>query len=306
MKKQVLFGALTLAAVMSLSACNKQASSELKDERSSPFVKVNDVEITMLQSIDDLGAAERRPIAAEQAVNKQLLETMIDRQLLQEEAMRNRLDRDPKVIQAIDHAKTQILAQAYLQSKFATIDTPSKAEIDAYFQTHPELFTQRKLFYMNELVVATKDVTAKLKMRLDSAKSIEQVAVWLDNNHVQYKRTQLTRSTADLAPEIITKLRAMRRNQLFVIKAGEYSMLNSIYDVKPSPVTAQAAAPQIERYLRNKKRKEIGDLELGRLRASAKIEYLNKKQLATTILPAVQKTGSSTTAQIENGITGVK
>ncbi|NMM39115.1 MAG: peptidyl-prolyl cis-trans isomerase, EpsD family [Glaciimonas sp.] len=291
---------------MSLSACNKQASSELKDERSSPFVKVNDVEITMLQPIDDLVAAERRPIAAEQAVNKQLLETMIDRQLLQEEAMRNRLDRDPKVIQAIDRAKTQILAQAYLQSKFATIDTPSRAEIDTYFQTHPELFTQRKLFYMNELVVATKDVTAKLKKRLDSAKSIEQVAVWLDNNHVQYKRTQLTRSTADLAPEIITKLRAMRRNQLFVIKAGEYSMLNSIYDVKPSPVTAQAAAPQIERYLRNKKRKQIGDLELGRLRASAKIEYLNKKQLATTISPAAQKTGSSTTAQIENGTTGVK
>ena len=217
--------------------------------------------------------------------------------------MRNKLDRDPQVIQAVDRAKTQILAEAYLQSKFATIGTPSRAEVDAYFQAHPELFTQRKLFYMKELVVATKDFSAQLKSRLDSAKSIDEVAAWLDKNQVKYQRAQLSRSTADLAPEMITKLQTMRKNQLFVIKAGEYSMLDSLYDVKPSPVTAEVAAPQIEHYLRNKKRKALGDRELGRLRALAKVEYRDTRQLATETAPLA---GPGATIKTETSLPGFK
>ncbi|MEO8600861.1 MAG: EpsD family peptidyl-prolyl cis-trans isomerase, partial [bacterium] len=266
LKKQALFGALALLAV-ALVGCGQQTSPEEKIEDSLPLAKVNDVEITTQQPDNDVALADGRSSATKEAVKKQALEVMIDRQLLQEEAKRYALDRDPEVIQAIDRAKTKILADSYLQSKFTALDTPSKAKVDAYFKAHPELFTQRKVFYMNELVVATKDFSAPLKARLDSAKSIEQVATWLDTNHVPYKRTKLSRSTADLAPEMITKLQAMRKNKLFVINAGEYSMLSSVYDVKPSPVSAKVAAPQIAQYLRNKKRQEIGDAELERLRA---------------------------------------
>ncbi|MGV8899256.1 MAG: EpsD family peptidyl-prolyl cis-trans isomerase [Burkholderiaceae bacterium] len=294
LKKQALFGALALLAVVGLVGCGQQASPEEKIRDSLPLAKVNDVEITAQQPANDVALADSRSSATKEAVKKQALEIMIDRQLLQEEAKRYALDRDPEVIQAIDRAKTKILADSYLQSKFTDLDTPSKSKVDAYFKAHPELFTQRKVFYMNELVVATKDFSAQLKARLDSAKSIEQVATWLDTNHVPYKRTKLSRSTADLAPEMITKLQAMRKNQLFVIKADEYSMLSSVYDVKLSPVSAKVAAPQIAQYLRNKKRQEIGDAELERLRASAKIEYLNKKQLAAAISPAKVEIASPT------------
>ncbi len=294
LKKQALFGTLALLAVVGLVSCSQQTSPDETVGRSLPLVKVNDVEITTQQAANDVALAEVRPSATKDAVKKQALEVMIDRQLLQEEAKRNELDSDPEVIQAIDRAKTKILADSYLESKFETLDTPSKAKVDAYFNAHPELFTQRKVFYMHELVVATKDFSAQLKARLDSAKSIEQVATWLDTNHVPYKRTQLSRSTADLAPEMITKLGAMRTNQLFVIKAGEYSLLSSVYDVKPSPVTAEDAAPQIAQYLRNKKRQEIGDAELERLRASAKIEYLGKKQVAAATSPATMEVASPT------------
>ena len=307
LRRQALFGVVALVMAVSLSACDdKKASKEGKAGHALPLAKVNDVEIFLLQPANDLAPAGVQSLATKEAVNQQMLEMMIDRQLLQNEALRNNLDRDPQVIQAIEQAKAQILAQAYLQSKFGTMGTAGKAEVHAYFQAHPELFTQRKTFYMNELVVATKDFSAQLKSRLDSAKSIEQVATWLDQNHVRYERTQVARSTADLAPEMIARLQTMRRNQLFVVKAGEYSMLDAIYDVKSSRVTAEAAAPQIEQYLRNKRRKEIGDGELGRLRASAKIEYLNNKQFATAPSPAAKSSGSAATVKVENGIAGLK
>ena len=305
-QKQAWFGVLALVAIASLSACGKQASTEDQAGHALPLARVNDVEIIMLQTADDLAPAEGRPIATKEAVNKNMLEMLIDRQLLREEAIRNKLDRDPQVLQAIDHAKTQILAQAYLQSKFASTDTPSKAEVDAYFQAHPELFTQRKVFYMKELVIATKDFSMQLNARLNSADSIEEVAAWLDQNHVHYEQTQLSRSTADLAPEMIMKLQTMRKNQLFVIKAGEYTMLDAIDDVRLSPVAAEVAAPQIERYLRNKKHKEISDRELGRLRALAKIEYFNKTQFTSATPPAAKMTDAPAAIEIAHGMTGFK
>lgn len=306
LKRQALLGALTLVAAVSLSACDTQASTEGKVEPSLPLVKVNDVEIVMLQPVDGKAPVGAQPSAAKETVDKQLLETLIDRQLLQEAAIRNKLDRAPQVVQTIERAKTEILAQAYLQDKFAAIGTPSKIEVDAYYQAHPELFTQRKLFHMKELVVATKDFSPQLKASLDSAKSIEQVSAWLDKNHVPYERSQVSRSTADLAPEMITKLQAMRKNQLFIVKAGEYTMVDSLYDVKLSPVTAEAAAPQIASYLRNERRKEIGAVELERLRASAKVEYLHKENLASAATPAAKVAGSATTTQIEAGMAASK
>ena len=305
-KRRSLIGFVALAMAVTLPACDnsKKAVKESRVERAVPLVKVNDVDIFLA---NDLTPADHKSAATKEAVNKKMLEMMIDRQLLQNEALHNNIDRDPKVIQAIEHAKTEILAEAYLQSKFATLAVSQKPEIDAYFKAHPELFTQRKIFYMNELLVATKDFSAQLKSKLDSAKSIEQVVAWLDRNHIRYERTQVARSTADLAPEMITKLKTMRRNQLFVINAGEYTMLDAIYDVKPSHITAQAAAPQIEEYLRNKKRKEIGDLELARLRASAKIVYLNNKETASVPLTAAAKSpGSPGMIKIEEGVAGLK
>lgn len=306
LNKLALLGTLALVAVASLSGCNTdtQASPTTKVAQPLPLAKVNDVEIAMLQPAANMAPAAGQSTAKKEADNKQLLEMLIDRQLLQEAAVRNKLDRDPQVIQAIDRAKTEILAQAYLQHKFAAIGAPSNVDIDVYFKTHPELFTQRKLFYMKELVVATKDFSAQLKASLDSAKSIEQVATWLDKNHVPYERTQVSRSTADLAPEMVTKLQAMGKNQLFIIKSGEYTMVDFIYEVKPSPVTAEAAGPQIASFLQNKKREEIGEAELGRLRASAKVEYLHKKNLAAT--PAIGLAASDAAIQTEHGMTGRK
>ena len=52
-------------------------------------------------------------------------------------------------------------------------------------------------------------------------------------------------------------------------------MLNSITEIKSSPVSAKEAEPQIEQYLINLKSKEAADSEIAHLRSLAKIQYLN-------------------------------
>lgn len=269
-RPRLLCAAIVLLAVAGLSACGNK-----EKKAGQALVSVNGEEITVLQLNEELQRANVSA-AQQEAATKQLLESLIDRQLLQTEAAKDKTDRDPKVMQAIERAKALIVAQAYMQKKVGSITRPSKEEVEDYFSKNPQFFSQRKQFDMRELVIASSDMNEKLKAAMDGAKSLEDVAGWLDANSVKYARAQLSRSSADLAPELSGKLLSMPKGQLFIIREGDRTLLIALADVKDTPVTLAQAAPQIEQFLFNKKSKDAADTELKRLRAMAKIEYMNQ------------------------------
>lgn len=297
--QRVLWCGVFLLAAIGLSACGGKKD----DKPGQALASVNGEEITVLQLNEELQRAGVQA-AQQEAASKALLESLIDRQLLQNEAVKDKTDRDPKVVQSIERAKALIIAQAYMQKRIGTIARPSPAEVEDYFTKHPEFFSQRKQFDMRELVIATADMNDKVKAAMDSAKSLEEVAVWLEANNVKFARTQLSRTSADLAPELSSKLMSMPKGQLFIIREGDRTLLISLADIKDSPVTLAQATPQIEQFLFNKKTKDAADAELKRLRAQAKIEYLNKKDGAASApaasAPAVGAPAASAPATAVN------
>lgn len=266
--RRVLCVVLALGTAFGLSACG---SKEKKDGQ--VLVRVNGEEITVLQVNDEL---MRAGVKADQqeAATKQLLESLIDRQLLTDEAMRSNIHRTPEVMQAIERAQAQIIAQAYLRSIETKIAKPSMAEIKDYFQKHPEYFIQRKQYGMQKIVIATKDFSDELKLAIDSVKSLDKVAIWLDRHNIRYARSQISLSTTELPELMVEKLKDMQKSQLFSVNEGENSLLISLINVKDSPVAIKDAAPLIEQYLINKKTTEAVEAEIAHLRSLAKIEYL--------------------------------
>lgn len=265
---------LMLLAAISLSACGDQ-----KKKAGKILARVNGDEITALQLEAELqhasAAAEdngvQRPV-----IRKQVLEALIDRQVLLEEAMRKKIDRDPKLLQIIERFKTQAIAQAYLESKGESQAKPSQAEIDAYYQDHPELFAHRKVLDIEQLAIAAQDFSEPLKSEMDAASSLNQMAAWLEQHKIAYVKTQLTYSSADLPAEIIGKIKKLGRNHLFVLQDGQQSLLCALTELRDSPVTGDLATAQIERYLLSKKMQEVAAAEIARLRSSAKLEYVDK------------------------------
>ncbi len=290
--RRLLWSAVVLVAAAGLSGCGNSGKEKKSGQA---LASVNGEEITAMQLNEELQRSGAQP-GQQETASKQLLEALIDRQLLQNEAARDKTDRDPKVVQAIERAKALIIAQAYMQKRVGTIAKPSKAEVEEYFTKHPEFFTQRKQFDMRQLVIATKDLNDELQKAMDGAKSIDEVAAWLEAHNVKFVRNQVSRTTADLAPELGAKLKGMPKGQLFIIKEGERSMLIAIADTREVPVTLEAAAPQIEQYLTNSKTKEAATAELARLRASAKIEYLNKGAEHKAAVTASASTSASAPA----------
>jgi peptidyl-prolyl cis-trans isomerase C len=303
--KRLLCATLVLAAAAAVSACGD------KEKKSGQaLASVDGAEVTVLQLNEEMRRSNVQA-AQQEAASKQLLEALIDRQLLQNEASKDKTDRDPKVMQSIERAKDLIVGQAYMQKRVGEIAKPTKAEVEDYFQKHPEFFTRRKQFDMRELIIASKDMSDELKAAMDASKTLEEVALWLEARKLAFVRTQLTRTSADLAPELSAKLLAMPKGQLFIIREGERTLLISIADIKDNPVALEAAAPQIQQFLFNKKSKEAADAVLAGLRAAAKIEYLNKP--ADTKAPAAGAAPAAATAPAavspsanDRGVAGLK
>ena len=269
-----LCAALMFGSALSLAACG---NTEKKNGQ--PLARVNGTEIALTQVHKELRRAGIRP-ELQDAASRQLLESLIDRQLILAEAIRNKIDRDTDVVQKIERAKTQIITQAYLQRLNTRITKPSADEIDSFYLKHQEYFTQRKQFDVQQIVIATRDFDNELKLVTDSANSLYEIEAWLDQHDVRYVRGQLSRSSADLPEQMVAKLKKMRKGQMFIVNEGESTLINRIADVRFEPITAKIAAPQIEQYLLDERINEATEAEIARLRASAKIEYLDTPALA--------------------------
>ena len=305
-----LAGTAALLLLAALSGCGQKASKS-----GQALVSIDGEEITASQLNEELQRAAV-PSAQQPAASKQLLASLVDRQLLLNAAIKDKTDRDPKVVQAIERAKATIIAQSYLQKRVGAPAKPSKAEVQEYFDKHPELFTGRKQLEMRQLIVPTSAVSDELKKAMDSAKTLDDVALWMDQRQIAYSRNEVVRSNADLPAELATKLLALPKGQLFVIREGERSVLVVIVGTRDVPVDLAMATPQIEQYLANTRAKDAAAAELARLRAAAKIEYLNKAAgeaaaqpaapAPAAPAPAAPAAGAKQDGAIERGLAGMK
>lgn len=280
--KRVTWGMLIPTVMLALTACD---TAERK--AGQVLAKVNGEEITILQINDELARTGVKPDQQADA-SKKLLESLIDRQLIYEEAVRNKLDRTPAVMQEIERARMQIITQEFLKNIASTIPKASRAEVEEYYRNNPGFFAQRKEFFLKQLAIQANDFDQAVVEFLNSAKSLEEVATWLDRRGVKYARGQTTRSTADLPADAVAKLTGLQAGQLFLVDEGDTKILNLLVAARESPVSIASAEPQIEQFLFNKKSHEAAQAEIAHLRSLAKIEYLDAApEVISSTIPVV-------------------
>jgi EpsD family peptidyl-prolyl cis-trans isomerase len=299
---------VTGAAVLLLAAGLTACGGKKEAKSGQALVSVDGEEITALQVADEMQRANV-PAAQQQAAQQQVITSLVDRQLLINQALKDKLDRDPKVVQAVERAKALIIAQAYMQSRIGAPVKPTDAQIKDYFDKHPEFFSQRKLLEMRQLQIPNASVDGALKQLIDTAKSLDEVAAWMDGHKVQYNRTQLTRSSTDLPPALSAKLLGLPKGQLFLLRENLVSTLTVITDMRDAPVDLATATPQIAQFLVANHNKEAAQAEITRLRSAAKIDYLNKAAAPppppAASAPAAAAPSSSSDAAAR-GVAGLK
>ena len=270
---RVKISPLILIVVLSLflMACQKENNQK---KGGQALISINGKEITTLQLNDELKRSNFR-IDQYEVASKQLLENLIARQLIVDEAIRTKLDRSPDVMRARERANAQVIAQFYLQELVSKIPKPSKSEIEEYFYQHPQHFGERKQFELEMIQIAKNELNDELKEFVRNVKSLNDVIFYLNKRDILFIRNEMVRSTADLPDAVVAKLLESKKDQVIIIPESEFFYLLTVNREKDSPILLDVAAPQIEKLLMNQKYKQATDSEIIRLRSLAKIEYLN-------------------------------
>lgn len=273
-----LRNSLMIAALaVALTACG----GDEKKPATQVAAKVNQEEISVHQINNTLArAGDLDPEQTKQA-RRQILDRLIDQELLVQKALEKKLHRDPQTMQAIEAARRELLARAYLEQATNSLSKPTDEEVKDYYGKHPELFGERRLYSFQEITagLAPADLP-RLREEMSKAKSLADVVNWLKRENIRYAASTSTKAAEQLPLELLPRFHQMKDGQIGVIPSKDAVLIVQLAASRGMPLDEKAARPFIEQFLANQKRTAHAESEIKALREKAKIEYLGEFTVA--------------------------
>ena len=267
---------LPVVVAASLAAGCSKSGHESKASQAA--ARVNGDEITVHQ-INQLLERQQglKPEQAE-AASRQALEGLIDQQLAVAKAEEQKLDRDPQVVQLLDATRRNILARTYLEkAASAGAGTPTSDEVRKYFDTKPALFSQRKVYALQEFTVpATPEQTKSLIEKLKATKVPNDFVEVLKASGLKFSANQTTQAAEGLPMALLEPLSKVGDGEALYVTAKDGFKAVLVVASKSQPVAFEQAKPAIEQFLTVERRRDFAQKEVKALRAAAKIEYIGK------------------------------
>jgi EpsD family peptidyl-prolyl cis-trans isomerase len=261
---------LLLAPAMLAAGCERARPIAADAAAGRVAARVNGVEISVHQVA---GVVPGSGVGAAQALDK-----VIDRELLVQKALAAKLDRDAQVAQAIEMARRQVLAQAWLDRAAATAaEARSTAEeVSAFYAENPGLFAQRRVYRLRELTVTLPaERIETVRSEAATSKDLDELAAWLKWRNLKVAPAFYTTAPAEQLPiAFLPQLARMREGELAVFPVAQGATVVQLIGAQDAPLSEREAAPVIEQFIAGRKRLELAATEVRRLREAANIEYV--------------------------------
>ena len=264
-----------VAALVLLAGCGDKKDKD--KPASQTAAKVNKEEITVHQI--NFVLQQQRGLAPEQAASasKQILERLVDQELALQKAQDQKLDREPRVVQQLDAARREIIARAYVEKIGAGAPKPSPAEIKTYYEAHPALFKERRVYNLQELSIeATPAQIPVLQAKLSAAKDIPEFVAYLKASEFKHGANQAVRAAEQLPLASLDKFASMKDGQTIFNVVGKGVQIVVLAGSRSQPIDEARATPAIEQFLLNERKRKVVEDDLKALRGAAKVEYVGE------------------------------
>jgi EpsD family peptidyl-prolyl cis-trans isomerase len=264
----VVVSCVVVGVLAACGAKNDKASTQVA-------AKVNKDEISVHQVNFMLQRQGAVAPGREQQVSQEVVERLIDQQLALQQAEELKIDRDPQVLQAVDAARREILARAYLERMSSSIAKPTSQEIRQYYAARPLLFAQRRIYDLREVnIEATPEQLQRLQPKLAAARNADELVAQLRSAGLRHEVRQSSTAPETLPLAMVERVASLGAGQSLMLTAQGGAKVLFLVDARPAPLDETTAAPRIERFLVNERKRQVFEQDLKALRAKAQIEYL--------------------------------
>lgn len=260
-------GALLAMTSLSLmtAACDRKATGQ-------SVAVVNGEEVSIGELNGELQQANLPADADQKAARQQLLQNLIDRRLLAQDARKNGVDKSPEFISRQRRMTEELLIAMNAQRQAGSQKLPDQKAVDAFIAANPAAFGERQILALQQIVI-DPPADPKTLAPLKDAHSLEAVAATLTRLNVPFTRSSGRLDTASVPSEALQRIFALPATEPFVLPANGKLYANVIVGREPVTMSQDDMRKAAMQALRGQsQQKNILD-EVKQLRSAAKIEY---------------------------------
>jgi EpsD family peptidyl-prolyl cis-trans isomerase len=310
-----LLATLCCAGLAALSACGDKDAPKAASQVAA---KVGSDEISVHQINQILSQTNTRNASPQDItlMGRAILEKLIDQQIAVNQALDRKLNRTPEVVTQIEASRREILASAYLRQVTSNIPRPTDEEVRTYFNAHPQLFSRRRVFRVQEIVTAPAPGLAEQLAAFSKIdKPVEVAAAWLKARNISYTGGSATRSAEQIPLDILPAIHALKDGQAIVLTSDSTLTLLQLLASQSIPVSEAVAFPRIAQFLSNQRITTAVTNDLQELRSSIKVVYVGEfSQPAAVDKPPVSAAPENTTSNntdssrsaLDKGVAGLQ
>ncbi len=262
--------AALLMALALLAACGKAKTTD----ETQIAAKVNKDEISIHQVQYGLQRQPRLVAAQPQTAAQRVLDSLIEQELAAQAARSQGLETDPAVVQAMEAARREVLARAFQDRIAARAVSASTDEVDRYYDSKPALFSDRRLYTLQEfsMDVAEED-TPRIQAALKAAKSADEIGDALSKAGFRYKTRQFAQAAEEMPMGLLDSVAKLSVGQSVLALQPGGARVHGLLQAQAAPMSRNVARAAIEAYLLGERKRELVAKDMKDLRDRAQIVY---------------------------------
>ena len=249
-----LFGICRVTAIIgmcgiALAGCSKNAD-QATATKGQVVANIGNEVVTTQELENEFRLANIAPDKQKDpAVVKQVLNELVLRKYLLQQALNSKLDREPGVLLDLLRARTQVLSNAYLSRKIAA-KAISKEDIDKYMADNPSKFASRQLVTVEQIAFPIGSNTQAVVDANKDAKSLDEVDQKLTVLDVPHSRSMGVLNSGDIPENLFNAMQAKKADDVFFARSGTNGMFFKVKGEEARPLEGEAARNVARQLLR--------------------------------------------------------
>lgn len=240
--------------------------------------RVDDTEIT-LQQVGYLLARHPRVAEAPSQARELALESLVMQELAAQAAREQGIEKEPAFVQGMEAARRELLARLYEERLAATAPGVGTDEVDRYYDRHPALFSERRLYTLQELTVdadadADPGAVATVRQLVESAHSVADLHASLEGAGMGHRSVMTVQAPEAVPMRLLGRLAALKEGQSMLASETPVIHVWTLVRAQAAPIDRQLARGPIQKHLMAQRQRRIVAGRMEELRKSARIVYL--------------------------------